>query len=228
MNLTAYGRKLKLSIFQRIPVLKRSCYFCRQHFENSHKHICNSCVESISKQSVFYHPVCLDDALPVYSLSFYRDVWKELVLQVKIAGNRQALAAIKELLDKYYLQDYEVVIPAASSAWSRIHGRYDLAWMMAKYLAKRNKAGFLESPWHLQWRWRKQVAKRKTYSPSKVYLPSLPNLQGKKVLLVDDVITTGATMKRLAACVKEGSRAGKADRRGVRCIGFTLCRAASL
>ncbi len=144
--------------------------------------------------------------LPATALYPYVPLLRDLVLRVKIAGSLRAWQAVVQLLNrKLDFSQPQVIVPAPSSLWSRLRGRHDLAWMMAGHLAQQTNARLIEAPLFTHWRLRKQTQARQRglYHPPnwppKLLQLMLPQVVGQKILLVDDVITSGATLRQLAA-----------------------------
>ena len=79
-----------------------------------------------------------------------------------------------------------------------MRGRSDVAWLLARDIAKQRGGKLIEAPLPLQWRWRKQSHVRKSQNKSKVLGAAMPRIQAG-VLLVDDVVTSGTTLCNLAA-----------------------------
>jgi predicted amidophosphoribosyltransferase len=158
------------------------------------------------------------DALVLSSYA-YRGIGRDCVLACKSQGFRRiGPALVRRSLGCSILQEClrrsDVIMPAPSSLWSRWRGSLDLASMLAQGLAQ--SAGLLvcPPPRALSFRWRKQAlrdhsqrrgvfrSRQKLYDASyfEPYRPTPLRSARLKVLIVDDVVTTGHTLSELAAC----------------------------
>lgn len=200
MNSTHSGHKLTTS-----PCDDNAHFSCLLCYNNSSL-ICPSCQAQLDRQTL-RDSYAITPSLQAIALYPYMSPLRELVLRVKITGSLRARQAVLRLLnDKLqHLPCPQVIVPAPSSLWSRLRGRHDLAWMIAHYLARQTGARLIEAPLFTQWRLSKQTRarQRELYRPpnlpQKLLKLMLPRVAGQKILLIDDVITSGATMRRLAA-----------------------------
>ena len=199
MNSTHSGHKLTTS-----PSNDDAHFRCLLCYNNSSL-ICPSCQAQLDCRALNYS--CeLTPSLQAVALYPYVPPLRDLVLQVKIEGSLRARQAVLHLLNrKLCLPQSQVIVPAPSSLWSRLRGRHDLAWMLAHHFAKQTGAKLIEAPLFTHWRLRKQAKARQCELyrlprlPQKLLKLMLPQVAGQKILLVDDVITSGATMRHLAA-----------------------------
>jgi predicted amidophosphoribosyltransferase len=147
----------------------------------------------------------------------YRDLAREMILRVKIGGDHAALSTLKSIAassfsnmsvqDRGFPNTRVRLMPAASSLWGRLRGRFDLADALARAIAKRHGLSVQKTPGELYWRIQKSSLQTRTSrldTLTSVPVPTIWDITGigeqtvRDVVLVDDITTTGATYHRHA------------------------------
>lgn len=141
----------------------------------------------------------------------YQGMIRRLVIQAKVQGRELALETIIDMVRNSlqvseYLEWAEVIVPAPSSLWGRVHGRLDIAGILAERLGGQNNRPiyFLRS-----WKMQKRAfitAKERIRTENPHFILSekneinhgdkgkIQNIFGKRILMVDDIVTSGFTM----------------------------------
>lgn len=169
-------------------------FHCVGCFKNKYLkfYLCEECLLSLESSYT-------DDA-NLFSIYSYSSLIRELIIRAKVHRDLRALETIKKLVlssqkIKRIAKGMDLIIPAPSNMMSRLKGKIDIAWVLADAIAKDVGKELHSPPRSTLWRMRKQ-AKKKNRDQIILQLPQ--NLSGKKILLVDDVITSGETMQSLA------------------------------
>ena len=178
--------------------MRFSCLLCQcEYFEEAAPFLCTSCFAR------------LELARPhseITSLFRYNEASRKLILLVKIEGNYRALSCLCHLfLNSAQVgelsQRNQVIVPAPSSLWSRMRGRFDLAWLLSAALARQTQCKLQRAPLHLYWQTKKRS---KLGEREGVEIPS--RCEGKlpdtNTLIVDDVVSSGHTLRRTALALK--------------------------
>jgi ComF family protein len=199
----------------------RICPICYEKINFLHGNLCQICGCSIKKISKKICDICCDNNPPydgIRSLAYYEGVIRECVHALKYKNNQSLGDTFSELLVKLIRREnwqINFVVPVPLSE-ERYHERgYNQASLLAKPLAARLSLTF--NPYAL---------KRIRHTASQVGLSAHERHQnvigafeaetdlvrGKNLLIVDDVMTTGATMK---ACAQALKKAGAKSAYGV-------------
>ena len=164
---------------------------------------CLSCNNILQKQDICLCANCcakivfLNKDTFLHSLFLYNDITRLLILAAKINGNYKAYLYLKKSLfaklsNSAWCADCDLIIPAPSSLWSRLYGRFDLAWLLSSELAKLYNKPHKELPASFYFKWRKNTfLQNRKFSNLKLRRAQ----RGANIIIFDDVVTTGATVK---------------------------------
>jgi len=170
-----------------LTALPAVCYKCRQ--PAPHGLTCEVCRASSAIRSV--QVVTSYDGLP-----------KDLVYRLKFARAQAAAKTIADIMMGHcQLPDPNVLVVHIPTATSRIRQRgYDQAALIAHYLGR--KLGLTARKALYRHGQTRQVGAgreaRRRQLKNSFFVPSPRAVKGQHILLVDDVITTGATIEEAA------------------------------
>ena len=175
-----------------------SCYLCEKELpggEKSDKHLCQACLDSIAMIDI---PIDADDTI-VHAACLYEETVREIVLSEKDSGKpylcHVMAAFLLDVVGK--IGDFDVLFYVPDYKKRRFFRGYDHMKRVADLLAEACKkpvgTGLIRI---------KESADQTTLSKEERMQNVKDNfayagedLTGKRVLLVDDVVTTGATLK---------------------------------
>lgn len=150
--------------------------------------------------------------ITVTSRFAYRGIVRDTIIAAKVKGDHTAISRLLAIWKdaarlEYRGQTFTCVIPCPSSLWSRMHGRVDIAWLLAEQVANELRIPLLRPPRKLYWRLRKQARTERPVdnllitSESTRAQQQLGESFSKHVLIVDDVVTTGATIRQCSDAI---------------------------
>lgn len=189
----------------RRRIFLRICLLCEKLcFEKNIGHLCAGCYLKIKQSSSTRRKQVRK--LAGENVFRYNNEVRQLVIKAKVAGDPRAIESLCGFIcdhtpKKFQWHEVTAIMPAPSSAWSRIRGRSDLAWLFAKKLSELTGVKFYEPPYTLLWRFKKRSFLKRCNEVG-IAVSDQDEYQGiQKILLIDDVITTGHTLGRLADVV---------------------------
>lgn len=182
-----------------LPLL--SCIYCQKARDPNFPNIvlCEKCRTLLepSPASEFFS-----------SIYKYNDLLRDLILRVKIQGDPMCLSTLVSLLVTSstaldLARRVECIVPAPSSLWARMRGRYDLAWVLAFQLAKHARRDFQELPFKSYLQFKKRAKEKDRDKVALNFSLNPHNRKNASYLLVDDVITSGFTFQMMSRSLAE-------------------------
>lgn len=167
------------------------CYVCHRWEEASRT--CRACRRHTSIHSL-------------WAVARYEGVAKDLLHRLKFERSRAAARPVAELLAARCLAEDDIVVTYVPTASSRVRQRgYDQAALIARELSRRLGCPLVpclvRSGTQRQVGQTRQVRRQQMEGAFRVVRPQV--LHGKHVLLVDDVLTTGATCESAARMLRQ-------------------------
>jgi ComF family protein len=190
LNCRTEGRLLCADCVRLLPAVPDMCYRCRKLSDGGRT--CKSCRAS-------------SDLFIVRAATTYDGLAKDLVWQLKFQGAQAAAGEVADRLLRHLPRGEEFMIVPVPTATSRIRRRgYDQATLIARSLARKSglpyTAALRRSGQHHQLG--SNRAQRTTQLQGAYRCVKPTRLAGKHVLLIDDVLTTGATLEAAATVIK--------------------------
>lgn len=178
------------------PAVVSRCYRCGVRSDGGRT--CGACSQYTALRAVW---VCTD----------YSDLAKRLIYRLKFGRSQSAASAIAQLMHTSLPRTAECIVVHAPTANARVRARgYDQALLIAKRLSSSRRGAEHAACLRRVGNARQLGASR---SVRKVQLVGAFRavragaFRGKHVLLVDDVMTTGATLESAALCLHSAGAA---------------------
>ena len=187
---------------------------------------CPLCRESLSAMATTSRRgICssIPADIDAVSLFRYEHFLRKVVLRAKVANDQAALRSLCDLVSTHAVsiamaREADVIVPAPSSLWGRMRGRFDLAQAVAMALSRVSGTpiGMMGPSSYMLKAKRAGENSMATGSYLGHYLRKIPVFLDRYVgspafsghiLLVDDVLTTGFTMKTLTAQILDSGGA---------------------
>jgi predicted amidophosphoribosyltransferase len=174
--------------------MHRLCIVCYRWRKSSTPKICVECRDQLTQG--------IQDDYTI-GLFHYQNSIRDLIRRGKIQGDLPAISLLITLFlaarETQNLAEWcEVIVPAPSSLWGRLRGKFDIAFELSSKLATEYAKPLENPPNCLYWRFRKRSQQHHLASPDIARNPVNP-LGRRRVLIIDDVTTTGQTLHEIAA-----------------------------
>jgi len=182
--------------------LCRPCFSMLSEDQDSRCYICNK----LTKQNRVC-PSCTSRLRRVWWAGLYAPPLKDMIAAIKLGRNRTVARRLGGLLPDLlpHIDRATVIVPIPTAA-SRIRRRgFDQAVIMARHLAHERDLTY--APLLVRTSNVDQIGKRRSeriqqMKNSFVVSPQYDQFKSRPVLLVDDVLTTGATLESAAAAMR--------------------------
>jgi ComF family protein len=174
------------------------CRICGVPIVSEHADICGRCIES---------PPYFEQAV---SFGMYEDVLASAIHQFKFIGIRRLHVPLTDLLLHHDTGSIDAIIPVPLSHSGLLSRGFNQTLLLADRLARQKKIPLIMDCLMKTRETPPQVglsAEERMKNMKKAFTCVTP-LNGKRILLIDDVMTTGATVNE---CAKELKKAGAAS-----------------
>jgi len=164
--------------------------------------MCQGCLTALQSAAPFVHP--LRYLSTIDSVTPYQGSAKDLVWLLKSGGARTAATVMAATMTSYVSKGY--LLMPAPTATSHVRQRgYDQAKLIARQLSRSTRLPYLEALGRLgqihQVGATRQQRLRQLHNAFFIKKPRL--VAGAKIILIDDVVTTGATLELAAKALLE-------------------------
>ncbi|MDZ4993942.1 ComF family protein [Clostridium perfringens] len=186
-------------LLEAIYPTEEKCYICNKE---SKKIICNKCRGEIPKAK----DILIIEGCTMMVCSYYSFIVKDLILRLKYKGDFHAgeilVLLLEERIRKANLDvDFITYVPVAKDSLKK--KEFNQCEYLSKALAKKLGIKAIETL-----KKKNKVKEQKSLSKEEreknvqnaFKLKNYKGLEGKSIILLDDVMTTGATLK---SCVRE-------------------------
>lgn len=191
------------------------CHYCMNNVRYLPRYCCKICAypfeldvgEDMLCGSCLNEKPNFDKAMAPF---YYHGVIKDLILKLKHADQSFLAPTIANFmvahLKRYDYLDYDLIIPVPLHAKKIYKRRYNQAMLIAKFISKKTNLPFST---RILIRHKDNTQKGKNRKERKTILKNnfkcvKPHLiKHKKILLVDDVMTTGSTVNEIARILKK-------------------------
>lgn len=144
----------------------------------------------------------------VRSLYSYQGILRQTILRAKVKNDVLALQALCELFvgNPQILEcahECDVLVPAPSSLWGRLRGRFDIAQALALELSKQVDRPVRLMPFRHYMSFGKRAGKNLSSMANRSIAAKSSQFADQRVMLIDDIFTTGWTMRHVGLVLKD-------------------------
>jgi ComF family protein len=197
------------------------CGSCEEAIEDLGSNHCRYCAEPFAGNASSSHRCarCIKTRPPfrqAWASLLYRGPLVELMHGVKFGKNPLGLKilihrALPEFRRAIIEFDPEEILPVPLSPWRRFSRGFNQSYLLAHYLLRYNRRKIPLRRWatrsHARAQAQQSRSERMNILKTAFSVPRPTRVRGKRILIVDDVMTTGATVEALSHCLlKAGAK----------------------
>ncbi len=190
------------------------CYICKDASRNLEHSLCTECrsrIEEIHKEFKIDSPYIKK----CYSSLFYNNFTKDSIHRFKFEDKsylyRTFHSYMMETLSRNNIMDFDVIIPVPVHWRKEATRGYNQAYLLAKPIAMKMEKLILKDCL-VKSRWTKEQNTLSAYERNNNLIDSFrvkkrERILGKRILLIDDIFTTGSTLKICSQILVEAGAA---------------------
>ncbi len=214
----------KLTTFLLDLLYPPKCVYCNCALPSSNQHACEICKQTKPFLQNSTRPLTGEYFHSCYSVAWYSGNIRKAMIAYKFQRKRYYVSsfsiALSECISHHYTNHFDVITWVPASKKTVKSRTYDQSYLLAMSISKKLKTPILNT---IKTSDDKIPQSSLTHSEERTsniktmfsLLPTV-NLDNKRVLLIDDIVTTGATLNEIARIYKN---AGAAE-----VICATFCR----
>lgn len=183
------------------------CYECQMISINPPPPRCYGCQKASSSYAICQN---CKRTLKIDSISYtgpYEEIYKEIILTMKKHSSRQCFTDIAQTLALFLetAQDYDAIVPVPTTMRHVRQRGFDHTKMIALHLSRAKDLPLLCILQRTSNDYQVGKSRKERFAQMQdgVKLKEVKNLNGAKILLIDDIVTTGATMSACARVLKQ-------------------------
>jgi competence protein ComFC len=148
----------------------------------------------------------------IWSLYQYEGPVKNILAAVKFHGKFWLLDIFNNVLEELVLaltheNHYDLIVPIPLSRPKLMHRRFNQTEIIAQHVSKITKLKMekiLHKKWHIGSQSELGREERLTHLMDAFTVSHARRIKNKNILLIDDILTTGATVREAARVLKDG------------------------
>ena len=171
--------------------------------------LCKTCAKDIEYLSTYPHKIY--ENIPVYSVCLYKDTIKALIHKLKFNHRKSVSKVLAKMLFEYFKKikddslEYIITFPPSFFLKSAQRG-YNHMFLIAKEFSKLanieiNK-NLIKKIKYTKPQYKVKARRKNIKDSFKINIGDF-NLKNKTILILDDIITSGATLEEIINCFKK-------------------------
>lgn len=143
-------------------------------------------------------------------MTAYDDIGKELIRRFKFEGDQEAgRLCARYMAEMVMADDFDIVVAVTTTPARRRQRGYDQAELLAKWIAKHLNITYVSALVRVKNVHQIGMGREQRLEQSEGLYAAVKTdrIVGRRILLIDDVVTTGATMASAAATLMQAGAA---------------------
>ncbi|MBR2068331.1 MAG: ComF family protein [Candidatus Gastranaerophilales bacterium] len=188
-------------------IYKKKCIVCS--CAKTDDLLCKNCAKDVNFLSGFPHKIY--NSIPIYSACVYTTTVKTIIHLLKFSHKKQASLVLAQLLFEYFKKlklnnDFIIVYPGSFYLTKWMRG-YEHMYLVAKEFSKLSGLKFYKSAIlkvkNITPQYKAKNRRKNVLGAYQINKKIINKIKDKPILLIDDIITTGATIEEVINTLKK-------------------------